>query len=68
LSDTRPIQKDLKSVEALLPFLSNTALEYAIRKVQANQKSLKLNVQFTIWSVLLTLIGQTRICYKEQKR
>ena len=44
MSDTRPIKKDLKSGEARLSFLSNTALEYAIRNVQSNQKSLKLNV------------------------
>jgi hypothetical protein len=34
LSDTFPIQNGLKQGDALLPLLSNLALESAIRKVQ----------------------------------
>jgi hypothetical protein len=34
LSDTFPIQNGLKQRDVLLPLLFNSALEYAIRKVQ----------------------------------
>jgi hypothetical protein len=37
LSDNFPIQNGLKQEDALLPWLSNFALEYAIRKAQENQ-------------------------------
>jgi hypothetical protein len=42
--DTFPIQKGLKQRETVLAWLSNFALEYAIRKVPENPLRLKPNV------------------------
>ena len=43
LSDMIPIRNGLKQGDALSPLLFNFALEFAIRRVQVNQDSLKLS-------------------------
>ena len=43
MSDIFPIKNGLKQGDALLPLLFNSALQYVIRRVQVNQKGLKLN-------------------------
>jgi hypothetical protein len=62
LSDSFPIQNGLKQRDALSPLLFKLALEYAIRKVQANQLGLKFHsVQDFLSSRLLSKNVNVRI-------
>jgi len=56
-----PIRSGTKQADALSPLLFNFALEYAIRRVQANQDGFKLNGthQFLVYADGINILGRS---------
>lgn len=67
MSDIFPIQNGLKNVDAILKLLFITAFEYTIRKIQANQDELKLNVthQLLAYTDDVQLTGKNILTFKK---
>jgi hypothetical protein len=64
LSDRFPVKNVLKPGDALSPLLFNFALVYAVRRVQANQRGLKLNDT----NQLLLYAAHVNAYFKEKQR
>jgi hypothetical protein len=65
--DRFPIQNDLNQGNALLSLLSNSALKYAIRRIQAKQMGVKLNGthQLLVYGDDLNLLGWRMLTIKK---
>jgi len=67
VSDRFPVRNGLKQGDALSPMRFNFALEYAIRRVQVNQDSLKLNGthQLLAYADYINILGGSTHTLKE---
>ena len=65
-----PIQNDLNQGNALLSLLSNSALKYAIRRIQAKQMGVKLNGthQLLVYGDDLNLLGWRMLTIKKTQK
>jgi hypothetical protein len=70
LSDTFRVKKGLKQGDALSPLIFNFALVYAIRRVQVNQESLKLNGthQRLVYADDVNMLGESVHTMKKKGR
>ena len=67
LCEMFPIRNGLKQGDALSPLLFNFALEYAIKRVEANQDGLKLNGthQLLVYADDVNILGGSGHTVKE---